>query len=72
MEVEATDESGPFYADRIFGALGEALRSSPLVPALLAIGFTTGFVHYAMDRAIFRFSHPEVRPAAKGLLDSSD
>ena len=72
MEVEAIDESGPFYTDRIFGTLGEALRSSPLVPALLAIGFTTGFVHYAMDRAIFRFSHPEVRMAAKGLLDVSD
>jgi hypothetical protein len=72
MEVEAIDESGPFYADRIFGVLGEALRSSPLVPALLAIGFTTGFVHYAMDRAIYRFSQPEVRAAAKGLVDSRD
>lgn len=72
MEVEAIDASGSFYGDRIFGALGEALRSSPLVPALLALGFTTGFVHYAMDRATFRFSHPEVRRAAKGLLDSGD
>jgi hypothetical protein len=72
MEVEAIDEAGPFYADRIFGTLGEALRSSPWVPVLLAIGFTTGFVHYAMDRAIFRFSDPEVRLRAKGLLDSGD
>jgi hypothetical protein len=72
MEVEAIDEAGPFYADRIFGTLGEALRSSPWVPVLLAIGFATGFVHYAMDRAIFRFSDPEVRLRAKGLLDSGD
>jgi len=69
LEVEAVDASGSYYGDRIFGALGEALRSSPLVPALLALGFTTGFVHYALDRAAFRFSHPEVRRAAKGLLD---
>jgi len=70
MEVEAIDESGTYYGDRIIGeALGKALRSSPLVPALVALGFATAFVHYAMDRAIFRFSHPEVRRAARGLLE---
>ncbi len=38
MEVEAvTDEYA--YADRIFGETARWLRSSPYVPALLALGF---------------------------------
>jgi hypothetical protein len=69
MEVEAaTDEYA--YADRIFGAAARWLRSSPFVPALLALGFATGFIHYLLDRAAFRFSSPEVRRAARGLLQS--
>jgi hypothetical protein len=67
MEVEAvTDEYA--YADRLFGPAALWLRTSPFVPALLALGFATGFVHYLLDRAAFRFSSPEVRQAARGLL----
>jgi len=67
LEVEAvTDEYT--YADRIFGEAALWLRSSPLVPVLLALGFATGFIHYVLDRAAFRFSSPEVRRAARGLL----
>jgi hypothetical protein len=67
MEVEAvTDEYA--YADRLFGAAALWLRTSPLVPALLALGFATGFIHYVLDRAAFRFSSPDVRQAASGLL----
>lgn len=67
MEVEAvTDEYA--YADRIFGEAARWLRSSPYVPALLALGFATGFIHYLLDRAAFRFSSPDVRQAARGLL----
>jgi hypothetical protein len=40
------------------------------VPALLALGFATGFIHCLLDRAAFRFSSPEVRQAARGLLQS--
>jgi hypothetical protein len=67
LEVEAVtnDEA---YADRIFGEAARWLRTSPLVPALLALGFATGFIHYLLDRAAFRFSSPEVRQAARGLL----
>lgn len=68
LEVEAvTDEW--VYADRIFGQVAWWLRSSPLVPALLALGFASGFIHYLLDRAAFRFSSPEVRQAARGLLE---
>jgi hypothetical protein len=67
LEVEAvTDEY--VYADRIFGEAAWWLRSSPFVPALLALGFATGFIHYVLDRAVFRFSSPDVRQAARGLL----
>jgi hypothetical protein len=67
LEVEAvTDEYA--YADRLFGAAARWLRSSPFVPALLALGFATGFIHYLLDRAAFRFSSPDVRQAARGLL----
>ncbi len=67
LEVEAvTDEY--VYADRIFGEAAWWLRSSPFVPALLALGFATAFIHYVLDRAVFRFSSPDVRQAARGLL----
>jgi hypothetical protein len=67
LEVEAvTDEY--VFADRIFGDAALWLRSSSFVPALLALGFATGFIHYVLDRAAFRFSSPDVRHAARGLL----
>ena len=67
MEVQAvTDEYA--YADRIFGDAALWLRSSPFVPTLLALGFASGFIHYLLDRAAFRFSSPDVRQAARGLL----
>jgi len=68
MEVEAVADDY-VYADRIFGDAALWLRSSPFVPALLALGFATGFIHYLLDRAAFRFSSPEVRQAARGLLE---
>jgi len=68
MEVEATAPEGTFYGDRIFGTLAVALRTSEWVPALVALGFTTGFLHYWLDRAVYRLSRPEVRIAARGLF----
>ena len=67
LEVEAVPDDY-VYADRIFGEAAWWLRSSPLVPVLLALGFASGFIHYLLDRAAFRFSSPEVRQAARGLL----
>ena len=68
FEVEANRESGTYYGDRIFGAFAEGLRTSSWVPALVAMGFATGFVHYLLDRSVFRMSDPRVRAAARGLL----
>lgn len=69
FEVEANRESGAYYGDRIFGALATQLRESSWVPALLALGFASGFIHYLLDRSVFRMSEPQVRAAAAGLLN---
>jgi hypothetical protein len=69
FEVEANRQGGTYYGDRIFGAVAAGLRTSSWVPALVAAGFATGFVHYLLDRSVYRMSDPRVRSAACGLLD---
>src|SRR5438128_5226374 len=71
FEVEANRETGTYYGDRIFGAFATQLRTSSWVPALLALGFATGFIHYRLDRSVYRISDPQVRAAARGLLDNT-
>jgi TonB family protein len=68
FEVEANRETGTYYGDRIFGALAIQLRTSTWLPALLALGFATGFIHYLLDRSVYRMSDPQVRAAASGLV----
>lgn len=69
FEVEANRQEGTYYGDRIFGAVAAGLRTSSWVPALVAVGFATGFVHYILDRSVYRMSDPRVRSAARGLLE---
>jgi hypothetical protein len=69
FEVEANRQDGTYYGDRIFGAIATALRTSSWVPALVALGFATGFIHYLLDRSVYRMSDPHVRAAARGLLE---
>jgi hypothetical protein len=69
FEVEANREGGTYYGDRIFGAFAEGLRSSSWVPALVATGFATAFVHYLLDRSVYRMSDPRIRSAARGLVN---
>lgn len=68
FEVEANRQGGAYYGDRIFGTIATALRDSSWVPALIAFGFATGFIHYLLDRGVYRMSDPQVRGAARGLL----
>ncbi len=68
FEVEGNRQGGTFYGDRIFGAVATGLRTSSWVPALVALGFSTGFIHYLLDRSVYRLSDPQVRSAARGLL----
>ena len=70
FEVEANRETGTYYGDRIFGALATQLRTSTWLPALLALGFATGFIHYLLDRSVYRISDPQVRAAASGLINT--
>jgi hypothetical protein len=69
FEVEAVGEEETFYGDRIFGAFAEGLRASSWVPMLVALGFATGFLHYLLDRSLYRMSDPRVRAAASNLLN---
>ena len=69
FEVEANRQAGTYYGDRIFGALATGLRTSSWVPMLVALGFATGFIHYLLDRSVYRMSDPQVRVAARGLLE---
>src|SRR6266550_3010441 len=68
FEVEANRETGTYYGDRIFGALATQLRTSTWLSVLLALGFATGFIHYLLDRSVYRMSDPQVRAAASGLV----
>jgi hypothetical protein len=69
FEVEANRQAGTYYGERIFGAIATGLRTSSWVPMLVALGFATGFIHYLLDRSVYRMSDPQVRAAARGLLD---
>lgn len=72
FEVEANRQDGTYYSDRIFGAAAAQIRESSWVPALLSVGFATGFIHYLLDGSIYRMSNPQVRTAARGLLTRAD
>jgi hypothetical protein len=71
FEVEANRERGTYYGDWIFGAIATQLRTSSWVLLLLALGFATGFIHYLLDRSVYRVSDPQVRAAALGLLGNA-
>ncbi|HEX5122928.1 MAG TPA: hypothetical protein VFV97_06755 [Rhodanobacteraceae bacterium] len=68
FEVEAVGQGDAYYGERLFGAFATALRTSSWVPALVALGFATGFIHYLLDRSVYRFSNADVRTAASGLM----
>ena len=72
LEVEGADDDGALYAHRIFGRFATGLRTSSWVPLLVAVGLTTAFLHYWLDRAVYRLSNRQVREAARGLLASVD
>ncbi|HKP03762.1 MAG TPA: hypothetical protein VJU77_10445 [Chthoniobacterales bacterium] len=69
FEVEANRQPDAYYGDRIFGAIATGLRTSSWVPILVALGFASGFIHYLLDRNVYRMSDPQVRQAARGLLE---
>src|SRR5205823_10881696 len=46
-------------------------RTSTWLSVLLALGFATGFIHYLLDRSVYRMSDPQVRAAARGLVGNA-
>lgn len=71
MEVEALAADEPGYGARLAPDLMNWLTQADIVPWLIALGLTTGFVHYLLDRAVYRMSDPQVRRAAHGLFEES-
>jgi hypothetical protein len=67
LEIESSDASER-YAGVLFPWLAPILSTQPLLGICLALGFASGFVHYLMDRAIYRFSDPDTRAASLPLL----
>lgn len=72
MEVEAAAADEPSYGARLVPGVMDWLTQDAVVPWLVALGFTTGFVHYLLDRAVYRFSDPAAREAARGLLRAKE
>ena len=69
FEIEAAS-SGVRYSELIFPSFMYWLENSYLLNILVGIGLASGFLHYFMDRAVYRFSDPETRLEANKLLFS--
>ena len=67
FEIEAVSAGGR-YSEQLFPSLIEWLQKSSWKTMLVGIGLASGFLHYFMDRAVYRFSDPETRNSAQQLL----
>ena len=69
FEIEAAS-SGVRYSELIFPSFMYWLENSSWFTILVGIGLASGFLHYFMDRAVYRFSDSETRMRANKLLFS--
>jgi len=69
FEIEAVS-SGARYSEVIFPSFMYWLENSSWVTILVGVGLASGFLHYFMDRAVYRLSDAETRMSAKNLLFS--
>mgnify|MGYP001170490930 CR=1 FL=1 len=67
FEIEAVS-SGERYSELILPSLIFWLENSSWVNILVGVGIASGFVHYFLDRAVYRFSDSKTRMTAKNLL----
>ena len=67
FEIEAVS-SGARYSEVIFPSFMYWLENSSWVTILVGVGLASGFLHYFMDRAVYRLSDAETRMSAKNLL----
>jgi hypothetical protein len=70
FEIEAVS-AGALYSEQVFPALMKWLQNSELYTFLVGIGLATGFLHYWLDRAVYRFSDLQTRKSALQLLFTS-
>ena len=69
FEIEAAS-SGVRYSELIFPSFMYWLENSSWFTILVGIGLASGFLHYFMDRAVYRFYDSKTRMRAKKLLFS--
>ena len=67
FEIEAVS-SGARYSELIFPSFMYWLENSSWGTILVGVGIASGFLHYFMDRAVYRLSDAETRMSAKNLL----
>jgi len=67
FEIEAVS-SGARYSEVIFPSFMYWLENSSWVTILVGVGLASGYLHYFMDRAVYRLSDAETRMSAKNLL----
>jgi len=67
FEIEAVS-IGRIYSEKFMPNLIQFLRESNFATFFLGLGLSTGFLHYWMDRSVFRFSDQETCKSAKKLL----
>ena len=67
FEIEAVS-SGARYSELLFPSFMYWLENSSWATILVGVGLASGFLHYFMDRAVYRLSDAETRMSAKNLL----
>lgn len=67
-EAPAAAAVRPLWDLPVFSGLAWILDHSLAARLLLAVGFSTAFAHYLMDRWLFKLSDPEARRVALPLL----
>lgn len=70
FEIEAISVGGR-YSEQVWPDLMLWLQNSECYTFLVGIGLASGFLHYWMDRAVYRFSDPQTCKSARQLLFSS-
>ena len=67
FEIEAIS-AGERFSEQVWPALMVWLQNSEWHTFLVGIGLASGFLHYWMDRAVYRFSDHQTRKSVQKLL----
>ena len=67
MEIEALSADSA-YSAQWWPEWWEWIQRQSWLPLVMVIGFSSGFIHYLMDRAVYRFSDPQTGSVLTKLL----